>query len=382
MKNVDIIADLQFGSTGKGLLAGFLGKRIGHDTFVTANAPNAGHTYTEADDTKWVVRQLPVGACLPSAKRIMIGPGAVINPETLIDEIHEITKRRISLGRGRMPDPVIHPQAAVVTAEALRIEQELVKIGSTMKGSGAALAMKLMRGAMGELNTAGEWFKKNGHGYLASFVVSHERYMQTLDEGRCVMLEGSQGYSLGVSSGFYPHTTSRECTPAQMLSDTLIPWTRVNKVIGVCRTYPIRVSNRKVTTVNADNGTEMGNVYSSGPGYSDQEEISFEALGQETEVTTVTKLPRRIFTFSRDQIAQAIWACQPTEVFLNFANYDPDLAVRLKGEIDAMMAASCADAGEMAGVRYMGFGPKESDIRIMNHQYTMDLGPDGRRIGL
>ena len=42
-----MILDLQFGSTGKGLLAGFLAKSRQPDVVITAWGPNAGHTYID-----------------------------------------------------------------------------------------------------------------------------------------------------------------------------------------------------------------------------------------------------------------------------------------------------------------------------------------------
>ena len=40
-----LICDMQYGSTGKGLLAGYLAMNHGPDTLMTAWGPNSGHTY-------------------------------------------------------------------------------------------------------------------------------------------------------------------------------------------------------------------------------------------------------------------------------------------------------------------------------------------------
>lgn len=369
MKNVDIIVDLQFGSTGKGLLAGYLGKKICYDTYVTSNAPNAGHTFIEADGTKWVMRQLPVGACLPFARTILVGPGAVIDPDTLLVEYEWVSAARQRMGRGAMPRLLIHPHAAVVTPAALDEERAFVKIGSTMKGAGAALMAKIRRDP-----DAFAIAKKGLTGPMANFVCEPREYENALDSARTVMVEGSQGYSLGINSGFYPYTTSRECTPTQIMSDCLIPWSRLNKVIGVFRMHPIRVANRF--------DAEGNMIGTSGPGYPDQQEITFEDLGVTPETTTVTKLRRRVFTFSMQQIDEAIRACQPAEVFLNFANYRPEQYPIIKTEVDALVALHCADIGETAGVRYVGWGPKESDVQEVSPQYTLDLTPEGKRRSL
>ena len=56
----------------------------------------------------------------------------------------------------------------------------------------------------------------------------------------------------------------------------------------------------------------------SGDGYPDQQELTWEEVGQTPEKTTVTKLTRRIFTLSKIQTAEAIRTCAPDEIFLNF----------------------------------------------------------------
>jgi hypothetical protein len=67
---------------------------------------------------------------------------------------------------------------------------------------------------------------------------------------------------------------------------------------------------------------EKGNqVGYSGPVYRDQKEISWADIGQEVELTTVTKLPRRLFTFSYQQMYFAMKMCHPSLIFLNFVNY-------------------------------------------------------------
>ena len=116
----------------------------------------------------------------------------------------------------------------------------------------------------------------------------------------------------------------------------------LSEVIGCARTFPIRVA---------------GN---SGGAYRDQLEISWADLGQEPELTTVTKKVRRVFTFSDQQIREAIWECQPTRIFLNFINY-----LKNGKEIDDLVGRidHIAKEEECAGrVTWAGCGPKFSDV--------------------
>jgi adenylosuccinate synthase len=70
-----------------------------------------------------------------------------------------------------------------------------------------------------------------------------------------------------------------------------------------------------------ESGVEIGN---SGPVYPDQEELSWDEVGQAPEYTTVTKRKRRIFTWSDMQYAEGIRVLRPDLVFCNFLNYVPD----------------------------------------------------------
>lgn len=104
-------------------------------------------------------------------------------------------------------------------------------------------------------------------------------------------------------------------TTAQIFADCALPigWIRNTEVIGTLRTFPIRVANRF-----DEQGTQIG--YSGGC-YPDQVELDWKDIGIEAELTTVTKLPRRIFTFSQMQLAEAIRQCSVDTLFVNFVNY-------------------------------------------------------------
>jgi adenylosuccinate synthase len=93
----------------------------------------------------------------------------------------------------------------------------------------------------------------------------------------------------------------------------------------------------------------------SGGCYPDQEELSWEELGLEPEVTTVTNRVRRVFTYSRAQIEESCWWCQPDLVFLNFANY-------MTKEETAQIVAHIDD---ISTVRWVGFGPTYHDVGLI-----------------
>lgn len=354
MKRVHVIVDMQFGSCGKGLFAGYLAKRVEPDTIVTAWAPNAGHTYIE-NDLKMVNIALPNGIVAPSVRRVLLGPGSVINPQVLLAELEQYDRFMSNI------QLIIHEHAAVVTEDHRQQEAAYAyAIGSTMKGVGAAVAHKIRRDPDSP-NIAREMLRGTP---LEGYVVSVEEYNNILDKVDTILIEGAQGFSLSINQGFYPYTTSRDCTFQQLMVDCAIPRRGPifgTTVHGVCRTYPIRVANRR-----DKDGNQIG---WSGPHYPDQEEITWEALGMGPELTTVTRLPRRIFTFSVEQIRQAVRMNGINNVFLNFANY-PMLRVEdiglgrrgpgLNGNLQQMIYA-INETG--ATVRWLGYGPDVFDIK-------------------
>lgn len=348
-KKANIIVDLQFGSCGKGLLAGWLAKRSRPDTVVCAWGPNAGHTFIDSEGNKMVVTMVPNGVVSPNLKRVMIGPGAVINPQLLESELEHLARW---VGNAKI---MIHEHAAVVTESHRSAEASYsFKIGSTMKGVGEAVISKIRRDP-GMLTVARDVF--NGTP-LEGYVVCVEEYNMEMDKAELMQVEGSQGFSLGINNGYYPYTTSRECTVQQVMSDCAIPRSMFDlTVIGTARTYPIRVANRY------DKEGKM--IGTSGPCYPDQQEMTWEQVGRPAELTTVTKLPRRVFSFSKEQVHQAIRMNGCDEVFLNFANYmasDQDLAAII-------------DEIEETGVpvTLLGWGPTENDIHNHNSR-TLSIG--------
>lgn len=339
-KRANVIVDLQFGSCGKGLLAGYLAKRTAPDTVVCAWGPNAGHTFIDADGSKMVVTMVPNGVVSPNLKRVMIGPGAVVNPELLQSELEMLAPH---IGNAKV---MIHEHAAVVTESHRFAESNYsFKIGSTMKGVGEAVISKIRRDP-GQPAVARDVFQGTP---LEGYVVCVEEYNMEMDKAELLQVEGSQGFSLGINNGYYPYTTSRECTVQQIMSDCAIPRSMFDlRVIGTARTYPIRVANRY-----DKDGNMIG---TSGPCYPDQVELSWDEVGVPAELTTVTKLPRRVFTFSKEQVHQAIRMNGCDEVFLNFCNYLRDKPDELQHIISAIE--------QSAPVTMTGWGPTESDIFI------------------
>lgn len=340
--SIDMVVDLQYGSTGKGLIAGYLAKRKRHDTVVTANMPNAGHTFIDGTTgRKWVHKVLPNGIVSPGLKNVMIGPGAVFDIDRL--------KQEVEWSKDLLETAVlyIHEASGVLQEHhSLAERADLRGIASTMQGSAAALMEKMSRkpGSRILARHFEDEILDELSDYMDVYVIGNREWASVVGSSKQVLAEGAQGYSLGISSGFWPYCTSRDCTPARFMADMMLPLDRKLHVCGTARTFPIRVGN-------IEGGT-------SGPHYEDQQELTWSEVGQVPETTTVTGRIRRVFSFSMEQMSEAAAVMAPDTIFLNFANYmssreDPDAILKLCDRIEMMTGVP---------VRYIGWGATDTDI--------------------
>jgi|14_taG_2_1085336.scaffolds.fasta_scaffold13308_5 adenylosuccinate synthase len=341
MNNADILVDLQFGSTGKGLLAGMLALSGKYDIVVNANMPNAGHTFIDGEDgIVHINKVLPSGHVAPNVK-VCLGPHSVFSYEQLFKEIRFAESHNIKI-RDRL---LIHPCATLLSPEHKEAEENsLSGISSTMQGSATATIDKMMRSA-GSMPIAGMDER------LEPYIVDQGTWGRMMNDAKGILVEGSQGYSLGINTVHYPYTTSRSCTPAAFMDYCGVPIRCMRDIIGVMRTFPIRVGN-------TDDGY-------SGHGYPDQEELEWTQFGVVPETTTVTGRIRRIFSFSNMQLEDALNECQPNKIFLNFCNYCED-----EDELKSMVEDIILQ-GQQAGlssqiIQWMGFGPTTKDIQESN----------------
>lgn len=368
-----IVCDLQFGSTGKGLIAGYIAKRDKPDVVMTAWSANAGHTFIDENGRKFVHCMLANGVVSPNLQYVLIGPGSQMNWDLFLNEVDQCR----DLLKGKTI--YVHQSAAIITQA--HVEEEagpMTKIGSTKKGCGAAMIAKIRRNP-DDQNTAGamagELLSHPIAGTLLDDhimlrIVDNIDYLSVVYGAQRILVEGAQGFSLGINNGFYPYVTSRECTPAQIAVDVNLPLAFIDKVVGTMRTYPIRVANRF-----NDKGEQIG---WSGPSYPDQRELDWSELGKEAELTTVTKLPRRIFEFSEEQTRHALAVVRPDEVFLNFVNYADD--VDPSGDIrDSIINTIERVAEELSispaythggyYVKYLGYGATVRDVVELDDEH-------------
>jgi adenylosuccinate synthase len=238
----------------------------------------------------------------------------VFSPDALIDEVLQ--------GDLHNKVIVIHPAAVPLLGGDKTNEESYVRIGSTMKGTAAANTRRMARDpekptVMGQMSELLIYMRDAIHDTGTQIFSSVSMYNDAIDKGRgSMIIEGAQGFGLSVYHGMYPYVTSRDCSPAQLIMDCAVPVSYMRHLVrvGTLRTLPIRVANRY--------NKEGEMIGTSGPCWDDQYELDWETdLGMEPELTTVTKLPRRVFTYSKQQIESAVHICRPDLAFVNFAQY-------------------------------------------------------------
>lgn len=298
------IIGLNWGSEGKGSIAEYFASLMSMG--VRSGSANAGHTIYYRGK-KFVMRQLPTTWINPYAT-LVIGRGSVISFDVLQQEVQQ-AEAHLPI-RDRL---YIDSKAHVITSSQIQREamSDLgARIGSTSarshEGIGEAMADKVLRSA--DCVQAKDFPELQNLGVVCDTV---DLINIALDGGQFVLLEGTQGFGLSIEHGEFPFVTSRDTTVTSLAASVGIATHDVKiHVIGVTRTYPIRVA---------------GN---SGPFADDCKELEWGELTRLaganeplTEATTVTHLPRRVATFSESEFLRACQVNRPTEIALTFADY-------------------------------------------------------------
>lgn len=297
---VDVLVGGQFGSEGKGQIAAHIAPE--YDCLVRVGGPNAGHTVYE-EPAKHVFHLLPSGCHRNPRAKLLLGPGTVINANKLLEEIakykvvDEFSKRLI-----------IDENAIVISDADIETEKKVAHIiSSTAQGVGAATAYNLMARLHGS-----DTHKAKNNPKLKAFIGSTFDELENLYRGnKRILLEGTQGTGLSIHHGLYPHVTSRDTTVSGCISEAGISPNRINKVIMVARTYPIRVGGTSGDFLSKEIDMETIAIRSG---------LKVEDLKQR-EKTTTTGKPRRVAEFSWSLFRKACELNSPSDIALTFVDY-------------------------------------------------------------
>ena len=339
---VTVVVGGQFGSEGKGKVVHEFARRSGAQIAVRVGGSNSGHTVIDSNGKTRRFQSLPTTAILPHTVSV-IAPGSYVDPEVLLRETRET-----QIDASRL---LIDPNAVLVTDEHKVAEQKSglrESIGSTLSGTGAAVASRIRRDRSVKFVGDDERLKP----FIAD---THTFLRQRLERNDRIIIEGTQGFGLSpLHSSYYPNVTSRDTTAAGFLSEAGLSPLDVDEVVLVLRAFPIRVA---------------GN---SGPL---PKETTWKAIAKDsgydvdvTERTTVTNKVRRAAHFDAAVVRSAIAVNRPTHIVLNHVDL-VDASCRKSHQLSANAEKFLAGVEEQIGARvdFVGFGPSAFVPRECKH---------------
>ncbi len=388
--------DGQFGSSGKGKIASYIGEHADNFQFAcNAFSSQAGHWVRLEDGREFFYQQLnSVAYLVDKLEKLYIGAGSIIELPALQREIVDNGVPPSKLG--------IDPNAMILDAKLdAMFEQGLAGFdgaestvrhtgtaskGSTCHGCGSALARKVLRRPSVKTARDIPWLA----GYVCDVA---EEITERLEKGQSGLCEIAQGFPLSLNGPFFPYTTSRNVTTAQALSDMFLAPKYAGPVVINLRTLPIRINSNKYL---GEDGTHLTwdevqrgvphTVYegNSGHWYPDQEELTWEEVTESSgspvpimEMTSVTKLPRRIATFSLQNLWEAIQTndCGKDVILsLNFANYIDHEVSGMRSELTETVADWILEnLGPYSNqVRFVGTGALTEDMVQLPEKWAFE----------
>ena len=283
-----VVVGSQWGDEGKGKIVDLLGGKMNMVVrFQGGN--NAGHTVV-VNGKKTVLHLLPSGILNENALCI-IGPGVVVNPLVLQQEIEQLQKNGMSCDHVKVSD-----RAHLLMPYHVRIDelQEAkagkLKIGTTKNGIGPCYAdkynriglrvadlknwdvfteklshvlelkneeiVKLYNGEPFKLEDILETFKTVREQLLPRMVDAVDKVNKAIDNGENVLFEGAQANMLDINYGTYPYVTSSSPTSAGVCEGAGVAPTKLQRIIGVAKAYSTRVGEGPFVTELLD---EVGN---------------------------------------------------------------------------------------------------------------------------
>jgi adenylosuccinate synthase len=269
-----VIVGAQWGDEGKGKITNFYASRADMVVRFQGGA-NAGHTVNVAGK-RVVFHLLPSGVSVPNV-RCIIGPGVVLDPLALVEEIEYVRASGIEVGDNLLIDIGAH--LVMPYHKAVEAAEEQSRggdaIGTTHRGIGPTYADRYSREGLmcGDLASFDRFEEK-----LSAIVPRknailtrlHDAEPVSIDEireqmrtaakalvphlsdtpglirsaissGKNVLFEGAQGALLDIGFGTYPFVTSSNTTAAGVAPGTGVPPTWIGEVVGVAKAYATRV---------------------------------------------------------------------------------------------------------------------------------------------
>ncbi len=327
------VVGLAWGDEGKGKIVDLLCDD--YDIVVRFNGgANAGHTVCIGPE-KFALHLLPSGVLRPD-KRSIIGPGVVVDPEGLLDEIDNLATRGVEVGDNlRISDRahVVMPYHKLedrLSESTAAVESQ---IGTTARGIGPCYADKMRRSTairicdllnldrlrprLGDIVRMKRAALQAVYGQsveldadaifdnLRRAALRIEPYVtdtvtllrDAVAAGDRILFEGANGTLLDVDHGTYPFVTSSGTTASGVANGAGMPARAVPHVVGVTKSYATRVGRGPFVT-------ELDN------------EIGDRIRDRGQEYGTTTGRPRRCGWFDAVITRYAVGLSDVTEIAL------------------------------------------------------------------
>ena len=391
---ITTLTDGCYGSSGKGKIGSYIAENADSWTFACNTFhPQAGHSIITNEGKKYFYQTLNSCAYLPDQyEKIYIGPAGMIELDAFFREVEENKIPHNKIG--------ISPSVSILQKMDMEFERGRVdlddnllprrsegttKRGSTCHGVGACSVRKLLR-------RSDALYAKDIMNLKEFICDVPSEIMARLDRGESGFGEIAQGFPLSLNHQYFlGYTTSRNVTVSQFMSDMFLPTKYAGPVIVNFRTYPIRINSDKyvaedgrfLTQDEIDSGEIKYTLIKgdSGPWYPDQTELTWDELtkmsGSKTKIieqTSVTKQNRRVATFSRQNLREAIKFNDTGDdkyLTINFMNYvDPTMnglhggRYLLSSKCKNWINTNIIDILQEMGTELLliGTGPKTDDI--------------------
>lgn len=284
-----VVVGTQWGDEGKGKVVDLLGTHV--DMVVRfQGGNNAGHTVV-VNGRKTILHLLPSGI-LNTDSLCVIGPGVVLNPFVLEDEMNQLKEQGLTCNHLRISDRahLLMPYH-VCLDELIEARGGKYKVGTTKNGIGPCYADKYSRvglrvcdlvdwdvfeeklrtvlelknreisevygGEPFDFDEMLEKFRKIRDWMAPMVVDSVDLVNRYLEEDKMVLFEGAQANMLDINYGTYPFVTSSSPTVAGVCEGAGVPPQKLSRIIGIVKAYASRVGEGPFVT---EQQNETGNA--------------------------------------------------------------------------------------------------------------------------
>lgn len=269
------LVGIQWGDEGKGKVTDLLAEHT--DVVVRyQGGNNAGHTIV-VEGTKYALHLIPTGVLYPDCIPV-IGPGVVVNPQVLLEEMDSLAARDVDVSR-----LMVSGNAHLIMPYHLELDRITERwlgknrLGTTKRGIGPTYADKAMRIGLrvqdlldqkifskklevalkeknlilsrvyGRLPLDHDAICEEYLAYgerLGPYIEDTGAFVQrSLDEGKTVLFEGAQATMLDLDHGTYPFVTSSNPIAGGATAGAGVGPRDITRIIGITKAYCTRVGS-------------------------------------------------------------------------------------------------------------------------------------------